>query len=434
MNNKNLLLTYGTIVLFLSAHAFSQGAVNPSSANLSVTERASTKTNTFEVSVQEQSGIRRFGYPVNAQVPFRKGTLSSSDQVRLRQNKTELPAQYGVQSRWEDGTIQWMTIDWNISIGPLEKALFYVEYGPNVKRSRKATGLLVTETDQSIQVGEFRFRKDGWPLIESCTHMKAENVGQGGNGLIISDTEGHIFDFQNASDLSARIVKPGPIHVKIQYQGTWKTPSGSSITFHTEIELPNSKSLWKVTHRAHDPRGKLDHIRLLTPFQLGKLPLVWDFGTGSWTYGQLRTPQESAVLEQNIFDKQDRSSSNWIVKHGIPANLLPYEVGHGERARASEGWGHLIGERVVAFAMTDFGRQEGLYSLSVSGNGSSEFSYHAPNGKSRLSLTVFQHFVNLPVQIGAATSPPAMLNSLMTGCRKDYYDYCGVQPSKHLIH
>ena len=89
MNNKNLLLTYGTIVLFLSAHAFSQGAVNPSSANLSVTERASTKTNTFEVSVQEQSGIRRFGYPVNAQVPFRKGTLSSSDQVRLRQNKTE---------------------------------------------------------------------------------------------------------------------------------------------------------------------------------------------------------------------------------------------------------------------------------------------------------------------------------------------------------
>ena len=137
MNNKNILLTYGTIVLFLSAHAFSQGAVGPSSVNLSVTERDSTKTNTFEVSVQEQSGIRRFGYPVNAQVPFRKGTLSSSDQVRLRQNKTELPAQYGVQSRWEDGTIQWMTIDWNISIGPLEKALFYVEYGPNVKHCKK---------------------------------------------------------------------------------------------------------------------------------------------------------------------------------------------------------------------------------------------------------------------------------------------------------
>ena len=152
MNNKNILLTYGTIVLLLSAHAFSQGAVSPSSVNLSVTERASTKTNTFEVSVQEQSGIRRFGYPVNAQVPFRKGTLSSSDQVRLSQNKTELPAQYGVQSRWEDGTIQWMTIDWNISIGPLEKALFSVDYGPNVKRSRKATGLLVTETDQSLSL------------------------------------------------------------------------------------------------------------------------------------------------------------------------------------------------------------------------------------------------------------------------------------------
>ena len=192
MNNKNLLLTYCTIVLYLSAHPFSKGAVTPSSVNWSVTETTSTKTNTFEVYVQEQSGIRRFGYPVNAQVPFRKGTLSCSDQVRLSQNRTELPAQYGIQSRWEDGTIQWMTIDWNISIGPLEKTLYSIEYGPNVKRSRKATGLLVTETDQSIQVGEFRFRKDGWPLIESCTHMKAENVGQGDNGLILSDTDGHI--------------------------------------------------------------------------------------------------------------------------------------------------------------------------------------------------------------------------------------------------
>jgi hypothetical protein len=43
-------------------------------------------------------------------------------------------------------------------------------------------------------------------------------------------------------------------------------------------------------------------------------------------------------------------------------------------------------------------------------------------------LTVYQHFVGTPVQIGAATSPPSMLHPLVARVDQAHYVASGLEP------
>ena len=80
--------------------------------------------------VEETAGIRRTRYPVNARVPFPQGALARADQVRLVLDGDAVPAQFAAGSRWPDGSVQWLTVDFNASIGPEETRSYRLEYGP----------------------------------------------------------------------------------------------------------------------------------------------------------------------------------------------------------------------------------------------------------------------------------------------------------------
>ncbi|MEE2791188.1 MAG: hypothetical protein VX453_06105, partial [Acidobacteriota bacterium] len=77
---------------------------------------------TVAVQVEETAGIRRNFYPVNVRVPFAQSELEHSDQVRLVAvaDNVELAVQVTVASRWPDGSIQWLQVDSNVSLGPEE--------------------------------------------------------------------------------------------------------------------------------------------------------------------------------------------------------------------------------------------------------------------------------------------------------------------------
>ncbi len=104
--------------------------------------------------VEETTGIRRTRYPVNAQVPFPQGALARADQVRLLLDDEEIPAQCAARSRWPDGSVQWLTVDFNASIGPEETRSYRVEYGPGVSiGAGPGRGLALVEDAAAIQVG-----------------------------------------------------------------------------------------------------------------------------------------------------------------------------------------------------------------------------------------------------------------------------------------
>jgi hypothetical protein len=77
------------------------------------------------------------------------------------------------------------------------------------------------------------------------------------------------------------------------------------------------------------------------------------------------------------------------------------------------GWSHVQGGReVVALAVEQAATLNGTvrFSQSANGEGSVRLTPAAPAASH--ALTAYLHFVSTPVQIGAATAPPAILAPL----------------------
>src|SRR5262245_42573755 len=79
--------------------------------------------------VTEEGGIRRTQFPVTAHMPLPRGVLRDPANVRLLGNQTEVPEQATVETHWPDGTVQWLAVDLNVTIGPNESQTYSLQYG-----------------------------------------------------------------------------------------------------------------------------------------------------------------------------------------------------------------------------------------------------------------------------------------------------------------
>ena len=324
--------------------------------------------------VTEQAGIRRTAFPVSARIPFPGRSPLDPSHVRLTMGGKEVPAQYSAES-------QWLDVDFNASIGPLESQTYQVEYGPGVAPAAPPRGLSVAEEADAIQVGNVRFSKSGSPLILSVKY-RAEDIGQGVNGLVVTDNAGQT---HAAISSKTEILKRGPLLVEIRYSGTLMIDSGYSPQFVMTVSMPNSKTMINVSASVEDPLKRLREIAFGTPLALGPMPWVWDFGTKNWTYGSFRNATDSVTLTQD--------AGGWKVM--TKEQLYETSKGVTDAVR----WGHIQdGKEVVAFG--------GATNFTLDGRGQVMFRSAPPE------LKIFEHFVNTPVQIGAATSPSALLSPL----------------------
>ena len=375
--------------------------------------------------VEETTGIRRTRYPVNARVPFPQGAVAEADQVRLLVGDGEVPAQFAAGSRWPDGSVQWLRVDFNVSIGPEETRSYRVEYGPGVRTDAEpGRGLALVEDVDAVQVGRVRFSKTAAPLFRSVSY-RGEVVAPGRNGFAVEDSDGTVYDLGGDPGPAFDVIRGGPVYVELRYSGRVALGDGAEAPFVVTVEMPNSKSWVKVTASVDDPDQRLRALSFHMPLALGPRPWVWDFGTDRWTYGSLRNEDSSVVLTNAV---EVRGATTWRVDTGPKGQERLYETAGSTRPVVA-GWGHLQGEtEVVAFAMDRFAGAPGTYSIALDGAGQASFHVAPATSVTRHELTVYQHFVGTPVQIGAATSPPSMLRPLVARVDPAQYLASGLEP------
>ncbi len=360
-----------------------------------------------DLSVRETAGIRRTNYPVNALVPLARGTLSDPSHVRLLLNNNEIAAQVAVESRWPDNSIRSLDLNFNVSIGPLERQAYRVEFGNDVKPAVTANGLRVTQTADGFSVGAVRFAKAASPLVLSVAYRQ-EDIAKGLNGFTVTDEKGTVHEL-NSDSVTAEIVKPGPLDVLIRYNGKAAIDGNYSVDFVLTIEMPNSKSWVKYGATVDDPARRLRSIAFHSPVALGAFPWLWDFGTGSWTYGAFRNASDSVTLTQIV----RRGGGEWKIETGPKGQEQLYETASGRRPKIAEGWGHFQGAKeVIAFGFDKFGQQPGFYSVTFDAEGQESFQFVPAQPGTRHELAVYQHYVGSPTPIGAVTSPASMLSPL----------------------
>ena len=395
--------------------------------SLTAAEVAAQETHTVAISIKETVGIRRYGYPVGVRVPFPKGALASTTNARVVFNGSEVPAQFTEEERWPDGSIQWLTIDLNATIGPKEIQTYQVEYGSQVRQTSAPRGLAVTEDADSVQVGNVRFGKLGAPLVMSVKY-RGEDLGTAGTSFAISDAAGRLLNLKSGEPPKVEILKRGPLSVRLRYTGRLAVDANYSVPFVITVEMPNSKSWIKASAHVTDPGKKLREISYQTALSLGPLPWVWDFGTDRWTYGSLRNSSDSVVLTETV-----RASGlvDWQVRSGPKGKEQAYEMEDLQHGSRMIQWGHVQDSKeVIAFGVDRSPNAAGRYQFIADGDGSTSIRFAPAVPGTQHQLTVFQHFVWTPVQIGAATSPAAMLSPLVATCDPKQFVLSGVRASR----
>jgi hypothetical protein len=373
--------------------------------------------------VKETEGIRRSAYPVNGRVPFPKGALKDPSHVRLMLNDREIAAQIATESKWPDQSIQWLDIDFNATVAPLEEQVYRVEYGDEIKPAAAPRGgLMITDNADSVQVGNVRFNKNKAPLVLSI-HYRQEDIGSGANGFFVTDNGGGSHDLVGSDGVKVEVVKPGPLYAVVRYTGRAAIDASYSVPFTITAEMPSGKTWVKYSVSVEDAAKRIRDVAFQSPLALTAFPWLWDFGTGSWSYGSFRAPADSVVLTQVV----KPNASEWQIKNGAKGQEQSYEVAAGTRPKIAEGWGHIQdGKEVIAFGFDKFGRAPGTYTVAFDAQGQTSYRFAPAQPATHHEITIYQHYVASPTPIGAVTSPVSMLYGLSATCDREAYTKAGV--------
>jgi hypothetical protein len=320
--------------------------------------------------VTETAGIRRFSYPVTAALP-------SPGQFRLLQDGKPVRAQFRGRE-----------LDFNVSLGPHES----LEYTLDPDASPVLDRPVITEQPSAFVVSftpslRFTVPRTLAGFLASVETPRWDYLGPGSAGLVVRARDGST---HRLAASSARILKDGPLAAAIEFAAGG--PAGAASTI--RLDFPRSKSWVKATWSVSDLSSQVAALGLDLNLNLSNPPALVDFGAGSLVYTPLKPGQSAALIS---------GPQSWRV-------LVAGEPYVSAKQGRAEGWAHIMDhDRATAVAIAGFGSQDDR--LEVASDGRLQIRREGA-GSGTQSLTFWLHFVTMPVQIGAATSPQSILAPL----------------------
>ena len=340
--------------------------------------------------LRETAGLRRFSYPVRASF----ATTHSPDDLRLLDQDKPVPAQF---TQREAGVVE---VDFNASPAPFETRQYSIEDGAGPPPGE---GVSVVETASTYLVKrgqglEFEVPKNLLGFLSTVRTPRRNYLRAGSPGLRLIYRDDIGFRAGGighwGAPTQARVTKTGPLAAALRFESTEGLRGDRSVASAVEMEFPRSKSWVEVTWTVDDPLGFVKGLEAELDLELTGPPVLADFGAGSVVYAALAAGQSALFTA---------GPSGWSI--GLAG--APYASGSGR----VEGWAHVMDrERATAIGVDEIGRFDPYSSgaIEITSAGRLAIRREFTRGQ-RKSLHFWLHFVGMPVQVGAATSPQSMM-------------------------
>jgi hypothetical protein len=218
------------------------------------------------------------------------------------------------------------------------------------------------------------------------------------------------------------VTREGPIAVGLRFSGNATLPGGRPVRSVVDLTFPNSKSWVEARWSVDDPEGLVALLGVDVPLMVEGAPTLIDLGASRTVYGQIKG-EEWMVLKAGSLPGEPEPDAAWDVFKVIPGSAVGsaarFAMAPPRDTVPAEGWAHVMDRsRCTAVAVAGFGRPH-YDEITTRADGRLELmrwysrigsgAEPAPGPK---TLTFWLHFVTNPVQVGAATSPQAMLAPL----------------------
>jgi hypothetical protein len=411
---------------FLAVSAAALAA--PRSAAAGPVKHAGVVSRSFRV--KETAGLRRFGYPVFTMLP---GELAGPN-FRLERDGKPVSAQFRSIDLGQGKS--GVALDFNSSPGPLETEIFTVTSGADVEPGPEPSKGMRVERPQHAGANEVVWAvTNGSGLtyevdarlsrfLRSVSNAGLDFIGSGGASLralggksssegLFSNPSGH---GAGGEPFSVTVVREGPLAVALRSSGFGRI-EGSRLPMVVDMTFPSSKSWIEVSWTIEDDTGVVAGLDMTCSLRVESSPVLVDLGASNTVYGQLKAGELFELIGSN--DPALRPGGvPWFITRILSGNRSPLAQAVTAQSPPAEGWAHSMDKsRCTALAVADFGRTA-RDAIVCSGDGHlgimRRFANHGMDPPKGLkSLRFWLHFVTNPVQIGAATSPQAMLSPLV---------------------
>jgi hypothetical protein len=380
----------------------------------------------WSLTVTETEGIRRFGYPVHAAFAVDR-VLLDRGQFRLLQNDKPVSAQFSPHRDGEKGPAS-VSVDFNVNHAPLEEVRYVIEYSPDGEALRPRAEMKAEIDKEAVRILHpgslvFEMPRDLLGLLRQVRTGRTEYLRADSPGLFFADKDDIHYRAgglcPDGTATTVRVTRSGPMAAALRFEGTEALRGGRSVSSVVEMEFPSSKSWVRVAWTVDDPNGHVAGLGAELNLNVQGEPTLVDFGAGSLVYAQLRKGRTTLMRAGSLGRKDEAAQLAWTTLLGESNQLSPYVVAPKRKdVPPAEGWAHVMDrERCTAIAVAGFADVGQESEIRIDADGRLRLGrtfardgLAVPRGPKR--LTFWLHFVPMPVHVGAATNPQAMLAPL----------------------
>ncbi len=332
-----------------------------------------------------------------------------------------------------------MVLDFNASPGPFEVENYVLiagDQGPPNPEPRG--GMSANSGNGTIDVSHrpyitYSIGEDLSGFLRSVRNSGTEFLKPKSPGLFVSSRGRKTYLEATAGPTAkparVQVARQGPLAVGLSLDHAIELDEKSHLASSIAMSFPSSKSWVEVVWTIADAEGRIDSMGLELDLRLEGEPILIDCGARSTVYTTLG-PRERIVFEAGHPLKIQGRELDWAIQKGSSTSPLLLEAAEEKRSgREPEGWVHVMDRtRCTAMAIADFGRysqsQDTLDRFEIDAKGLLRFErlFRPEQARPRSGkdpalalkkiLRFWIHFVTMPVQVGAKTSPQAMLAPL----------------------
>lgn len=251
--------------------------------------------------VVEPAGVGREQWPVTQGVPLPRGAARDTETIRiLGPDGGELPAQIRATSYWEDDSIRWVLVDFQLDIKAHEELTLWLEYGPEVERREVEDPLTVEEDDQTIAVdtGVLRFTiaRDAFHPLEGL-QVEGEEMLSGTPVLSVTDARGREYAAHRTPPYCVTVEEQGPLRAAIAVRGWHVSEAGERfMTYTTRIHAYRNRGSVRIFHTVTNRHEENDTVEY------------------TWEGGTLEFPQRGVADISMRLPLEDMEEGTWLME------------------------------------------------------------------------------------------------------------------------
>lgn len=343
-----------------------------------------------QIRVSEAYGIRRFLYPLSAEISLPDPNLTSSLGLATRDGRL-LPLQ--VTPSHTSNSIPTSRLDFAASLEPLE-----------------TLDLLILTEQPATTVDDPLHIKQGKRLRNTQRRFSMEFDQQGTIHDVLYDAVAHLRGpsavlrngEQATLDAPSTLVEGFPLNARLLAEGTY----ADGCRAETHLEITACKSWVKLNHLLAQPQPG-DELVFLLPMATSSSVITCDFGVGGSLYGNLPTKGDAEVHWQNKF--LPTGEVHWSVAVGDRIDYVGAVEPGGDYQR--QCWFHQIdGSKALAVAITEIPACCKTMDVGLRSNGDVAIAFQlAESACERAVFGLCYHFLNDIPAIAAATNPQSIL-------------------------